>query len=49
MVVFEKLKEALTTSPILAMPSDEERYIRDTDASEASIGAVLSQVQSERR
>ena len=35
------------TSPILAMPLDEGRYILDTDASEASIGAVLSQVQNE--
>ena len=43
---FEKLKEALTTSPILAMPSDEGRYILDTDASDTSIGAVLSQVQN---
>ena len=28
------------------MPSDEERYVLDTDASESSIGAVLSQVQN---
>ena len=44
-LAFEKLKESLTTSSILAMPSDEGRYILDTDASESSTGAVLSQVQ----
>ena len=43
---FEKFKEALTTSPILAMPADEGRYVLDTDASETSIEAVLSQVQN---
>ena len=45
-LAFEKLKEALTTSSILAMPSDEGRYVLDTDASETSIGGVLSQVQN---
>ena len=45
-LAFENLKEALTTSPILSMPSDEGRYILDTKASETSIGAVLSQVQN---
>ena len=45
-LAFEKLKEALTTSPILAMPSDEGRYILDTDASETLFDAVLSQVQN---
>ena len=43
---FEKLNEALPTSPILGMPSDEGRYILDTDASETSIGAGLSHVQN---
>ena len=28
------------------MPTDKERYILDTDASETSIGAVLSQMQN---
>ena len=31
------------------MPSDERRYILDTDASETSIGAVLSHVQNEEQ
>ena len=45
-LAFEKLKENLTTSSILAITSDDGRYILDTDASETSIGAVLSQVQN---
>ena len=44
-VAFECLKQALITSPILAMPTDEDRYVLDTDASNHSIGAVLSQIQ----
>ena len=43
---FEKLKAALTTSNILAMSSDEGRYILYTDASDTSLGDVLSQVQN---
>lgn len=42
---FEQLKSALTTTPILALPSDEGEYILDTDASDNALGAVLSQVQ----
>jgi len=43
---FQKLKKKLTEAPILALPTDEDMYILDTDASLESIGAVLSQVQS---
>jgi len=39
---FERLKEALTSPPILAMPTDTSDYILDTDASDTAIGAVLS-------
>ena len=42
---FEELKRRLTSAPILAMPADEGKYILDADASHASIGAVLSQIQ----
>ena len=42
---FEKLKEALTSAPVLAYPSNKGRYILDTDASNFAVGAVLSQVQ----
>ncbi|KAA3674184.1 uncharacterized protein DEA37_0001986 [Paragonimus westermani] len=43
---FETLKDKLTTPPILAFPdvSDEAgKFVLDTDASNVSIGAVLSQ------
>ena len=42
---FETLKERLITAPILAVPTDDGQYILDTDASDVSIGAVLSQIQ----
>jgi len=41
-----KLKQALITSPILAMPNDTDPFLLDTDACDVSIGAVLSQVQN---
>ncbi|GFR30068.1 retrovirus-related Pol polyprotein from transposon 17.6 [Trichonephila clavata] len=40
---FNKLKDALTSAPILAYPEAGEQFILDTDASHESIGAVLSQ------
>ena len=42
-MAFNRLKAALTSSPILAMPTDGDVYVLDTDASEQSIGTVLSQ------
>lgn len=42
---FKTLKEKLTSSPILAYPEIDKPYILDTDASNAGVGAVLSQVQ----
>ena len=42
---FERLKEALTSSPVLAMPNDIGEMIIDTDASDRNIGCVLSQIQ----
>ena len=42
---FQQLKIRLTSSPILAMPTDSGHFILDTDACDISIGAVLSQVQ----
>ena len=43
---FEALKAALTSPPILAMPNDDGEFTLDTDASNESIGAVLSQRQN---
>ena len=44
-VAFERLKAALTSSPILAMPTDGDVDVLNTDASEQSFGAVLFQKQ----
>ncbi|XP_043972480.1 uncharacterized protein LOC122830832 [Gambusia affinis] len=42
---FMRLKEKLTTAPVLGYPQAEGKFILDTDASNNSVGAVLSQVQ----
>lgn len=42
---FDELKQALTSPPILAMPMDTGEFLLDTDASDGTIGAVLSQRQ----
>ena len=45
-VAFETLKSKLTTAPVLSYPMPEEGlFVLDTDASNRSIGAVLSQEQ----
>jgi hypothetical protein len=41
---FDQLKQRLTSAPILCMPTDDDAFIIDTDASDSAIGAVLSQV-----
>ena len=41
---FNDLKTALTSAPIFAMPTEDDRMILDTDASDEAIGAILSQV-----
>ena len=43
---FQQLKNALVTSPVLAMPVENGTYVLDTDASSYAIGAVLSQRQN---
>jgi len=42
---FDTLKDALTSSPVLAMPNDTGEFVLDTDACDKAIGAVLSQIQ----
>ena len=42
---FEKLKQALASAPVMAYPNSEGMFILDTDASDISAGAVLSQIQ----
>ena len=44
-VAFERLKELLTSSPVLAYPQGYAPFILDTDASNHGIGAILSQIQ----
>jgi len=41
--VFERLKMAVTTAPILASPQDSEPFCIETDSSDFASGAVLSQ------
>ena len=44
---FDELRKCLVSSPILAYPDYNRRYILDTDASDTGIGAVLSQISDE--
>ena len=46
---FRKLKEMLTTSPVLAYPEFGREFILETDASAQDIGAVLGQQQDDKK
>ena len=39
---FDQLKEKMISAPILGYPNSEDTFVLDTDASNYSIGAVLS-------
>ena len=42
---FDALKACLLSPPILGFPTEEDRFVLDTNASLFAIGGVLSQVQ----
>lgn len=44
---FNKIKIALTSAPILAMPDFSKEFQVQSDASDKAIGAVLTQIQNE--
>jgi hypothetical protein len=44
---FQRLKSALTTSPILALPDPHRPYYLSTDYSHVAVGAVLEQLQED--
>ena len=43
---FDALKACLLSAPILGFPTEEDRFVLDTDASLFAIGGVLNQVQN---
>jgi len=40
--VFEELKEKITSQPVLSLPKRKRKFRVETDASEHTIGGVLS-------
>ena len=42
---FLELRDRLVSVPVLALPIDDGRFILEVDASDLSVGAVLSQLQ----
>ena len=41
--VFDQIKEAITTAPVLAIPNDEGKYRVEADASDFATKGILSQ------
>ena len=48
-MAFETLKKALVTAPVLAFPQFDKPFILAVDASDESIGYVLSQLDADNR
>ena len=44
---FDALKACLLSAPILGFPTEDDRFVLDTDTSLFAIGGVLSQIQNE--
>ena len=42
---FDRLKASLTSTSVLALPNDHDEFVIDCDASNHSIGGVLSEIQ----
>ena len=45
---FEALKACLISAPILGFPTEDGRFLLDTDASLYAVGGVLNQIQGDR-
>src|SRR3954467_679819 len=45
---FEGLKKVMSMAPVLAVPKDEEPFMIKCDASEGTLGAILSQKQDDK-
>ena len=46
---FVTLKSCLLQAPILGFPTEDDRFVLDTDASLFAVGGVLNQLQGDRK
>ena len=46
---FIKIKQALTTEPVLSLPNPDKPFFISTDASDTAIGAILEQEDDQKR